>query len=243
MDQRSQILSTRILPVQPVFREYFEGDNEALFTQLWNAINDSCNLQLPIEDFQIEESSQNSIEELASSPILLKLLQILVLLKQPKKLLEIGTFIGISALYMARVMPSDGQLTTIEKYDRFCQIARKNFLNNGLEEKIKLLEGDAFIQIEELIENNQIFEMVFLDGNKEKYLDYFRKIDPLVPPGGLFVVDDVFFHGDALNQTQKTEKGKGVRNFLEYIKENSQYHKIILPIHNGVMLMFKKETA
>lgn len=243
MEKRKEIIGTRILPVQPVLREYFEGDQQELLSAIWSIVNTSCQLNLAIEDFKIEESEMYPIEDLASNPILLRLLQILVLLKKPKKVLEIGTFVGVSAMYMASVLPDESELITVEKYSHFCDIAKRNFLSNGLENKIKIVEGDALEVIKEFQDCSEKFDLIFLDGNKENYLDYFKILDPLLVNEGLFIVDDVLFNGDVLNKQPKTPKGRGVLEFIEYTESDTAYHKILLPIGNGVMLMFKKEVA
>ncbi len=229
----------KVLPVQPEQRKCFDGDDLSLVTALYNATSLFSELRLPAEDFDIEVSEKFSIPEMGSNPIQLRFLQSLVLMKRPQRILEIGTFIGVSAMYMAKVLPENGRIVTVEKYDHFARIARANFAKNGLADKVQLVEGDAF---EELREPNLDwrFDMIFLDGNKERYPEYFTLLDPLLALGGLFVVDDVFFHGDVLNQEPKSDKGIGVRKFLEIVRTNQDYHKTILPIGNGIMLMVKR---
>ena len=81
---------------------------------------------------------------------------------------------------------------------------------------------------------------IFLDGNKEKYADYFEMIDPLLRPGGIFIVDDSLFNGDVLNDKCQTEKGSGVFKFLNKMEDEEGYMKLLLPISNGVSIMVKK---
>jgi caffeoyl-CoA O-methyltransferase/O-methyltransferase len=241
MSQTNLTFKDKMLPIQPVFREFFEGDEQSLFAALYGAITRFGGLKLPDEELELQLSEKISIEEMASSPMLLRFLQMLILIKQPKRILEIGTFIGLSAMYMARVLPQDGQVVTIEKYDHFADIARQNFTRNALHQKIQLIEGDAFEELRRP-DLTRKFDMVFLDGNKERYHQYFELVDPLLVPLGLLVVDDVFFHGDVLNEKPKTEKGLGVRKFLEAIETNDNYYKAILPIGNGIMLMLKRDV-
>jgi caffeoyl-CoA O-methyltransferase/O-methyltransferase len=139
---------------------------------------------------------------------------------------------------MAKVLPEGGRLTTIEKYDEFARIAAENIRNNGLSERIDIICGDAFDELPKL-DPNQLFDFVFLDGNKERYLEYFKLLDPRLRPGGLMIVDDVLFQGDVLNDEPKTEKGIGVKRFLQAVESADQYTKILLPISNGLMLMYK----
>tara|TARA_B100000749_G_C18208079_1_gene374843 strand:- start:153 stop:662 length:510 start_codon:yes stop_codon:yes gene_type:complete len=168
----------------------------------------------------------------------MRLLETLILIKRPMRVLEIGTFVGLSAMHMARVMPARGQVTTIEKYGHFAEIARHNFAQNGFQDKIRLIEGDALEQLNKL-DSAERFDMAFLDGNKERYAEYLMILDRLLVPRGLLVVDDVFFQGDTFNETPKTDKGAGVKKLLDLAKSMNSYSKTILPIGNGVMLMVR----
>jgi caffeoyl-CoA O-methyltransferase/O-methyltransferase len=170
-----------MLPVQPLLRNMYSQDEESLINVLYEMIVKLGNLKSPTEDFELQESNQVRTEEMACSPMLLRFLQILVLLKQPRRILEIGTFIGISTMYMAKALSKEGRIVTIEKYDHFARIAQENFTINGFTNKIELIEGDA---LEEIKKFNQrpTFDLIFLDGNKEKYNDYFYYLDRLLLP-------------------------------------------------------------
>jgi predicted O-methyltransferase YrrM len=150
--------------------------------------------------------------------------------------LEIGSFVGVSAMYFAKALPAGGEVVTIEKFEEFAAIAKRNFAANGLSERIRLLQGDAFDVIDRL-PRDKPFDMIFIDGNKEKYLDYFLKTEPLLSPRGLVLVDDCFFHGDALNPVPTNEKGRGTRAFLEHAAGRKDYQRIAMPLSNGIMVM------
>lgn len=229
----------KILPSQPAFQELFEGGEQDFYAALHDTLMRFGSLKLPTEEFQLEQSEEVTIEAMASSPTILRFLQLLILLKQPRRILELGTFIGISAMSMARVLPDDGRVITMEKYSHFADLARRNFLKNGLSHKIQLIQGDAFEELRTLGRTER-FEMIFLDGNKERYGDYLPLLEPLLGSQGLLVVDDVFFHGDVLNEQPKSAKGLGVKGLLEAVERKEGYQKVILPIGNGLMLMVKE---
>ena len=151
---------------------------------------------------------------MASNPVQLRLLDLIVRLLQPKRIIEIGAFIGLSAMTMARAMPAGGKLTTIEKFDHFADICRRNFEANGLADRITVVQGDAFEALDK-VPKGELFDLAFIDGNKERYADYFEMLEPRVRSGGLILVDDVFFHGDVLNAKPTTEKGEGCKRFME----------------------------
>jgi predicted O-methyltransferase YrrM len=175
---------------------------------------------------------------MASNPIQLRLLEFLVRLVSAKRILEIGAFIGLSAMTMARAMPAGGKLITIEKFDHFADICRKNFAAIGLQDRIEIVQGDAFDVLGKL-QDQPLFDMAFIDGNKERYADYFLAVEKRVRPGGLILVDDILFHGDVLNEPPSTEKGAGVRAFLEVAATRKDFLRLALPFSNGIMLMLK----
>lgn len=228
-----------ILPVQSINREYFDGGDELLIKALAKITCEFSSDKNPSEEFNLQEAEGFTTELFASNPLSLRLLQMLIFFKKPLKVLEIGTFIGLSTMCMAKCLPEEGQIVTLEKFDYFCRIAQQNFQNNGFSsDKIKLIEGDAFEELKKM--NSEKFDFIFVDGNKEKYRDYFELLEPYLEKGGLFVVDDVLFHGDVLNENPKTEKGRGVKDFLDCAKAREEYIKILLPIRNGMMLMYKR---
>lgn len=229
----------KLLPVQPVLREQFAGEEGSFYETLYQTIARFIGLRSPRETFTLQQSEQVSLEEMASNPVMLRFLQTLVLLKQPQQILEIGAFIGVSAMSMASVLPVGGRLVTIEKYDHFAAIANKNFAANRLADRIQLIQGDAFAELAKL--NGRLFDLIFLDGNKERYHDYFNVLDRLLAPRGLLVVDDVFFHGDVLNLVPRTEKGAGVQKLLDKVERLAGYHKAILPVSNGMLLLIKQD--
>jgi predicted O-methyltransferase YrrM len=228
----------KILPPQPVNNELFGSSGDAYYQQLFRTIIESSGIKLPTEEFDLELSDKVSIEEMASSPIGLRFLGMLVTLTGARRVFEIGTFIGLSAMVMAQAMPNDGEVVTIEKFDHFAQIARRNFARNKLDHKIRLLEGDAFELIGGMAKTEP-FDIIFIDGNKERYAHYFQVMEPLLRPGGLAIIDDSLFHGDVLNATPHTEKGAGVKSFLHVASELKDWRRLLVPISNGVMLMIK----
>ncbi len=229
----------KLLPSQPVLRREFEGEEEEFYAALYAVLERFSGLRIPAEEFQLHTSDQIPTELMSSPPLHLQLLQWLIRLKQPRRVLEIGTFIGLSALSMARSLAEGGRIVTIEKHVHCADLARQNFIQNGLDHKIHLIVGDAF-EVLKRLDLAERFDMVFLDGNKERYHEYFPVLDPLVLPQGLLVVDDVLADGDVLNPHPKTAKGKGVRAFLEAVETRPDYQRLLLPIGNGVMLLMKR---
>ena len=195
-------------------------------------------LKNPYEQYDLEEIPKFTQEVYGSGPIVQQFLRMLIQLSGAKRVLEVGSFIGVTTIVMAEALPDDGEVVALEKYDYFASIAQKNFVRNNVSSKIKLIEGDAFISLKKL-EKKGHFDFIFLDGNKERYADYFEMIDPLLRPGGIFIVDDSLFNGDVLNDKCQTEKGEGVFKFLNTMEMQENYSKLLLPISNGMSIMIK----
>jgi caffeoyl-CoA O-methyltransferase len=188
-------------------------------------------------DFAFYESEIFPQTEMGSSPLLIKILTQLIRILKPKVALEIGTFTGVTSIAMAKAMPDGGHLYTIEKFDKFSRVAKKNIDGNGMSDKITLLEGDAFEIMSAL--RGVTLDFVFIDGNKERYLDFFQLADKMLSKNGVVVIDDVLFHGDVLNEVPTTEKGAGVVALLNHISSMQNYSKLFLPIINGILIAYK----
>jgi caffeoyl-CoA O-methyltransferase len=226
----------KLLPDQRLNNIHFGGGDYG--HMLYDLVVRTSGLQAPQETFELVLSDKVTIEEMASNPVQLRLLELIVRLLQPKRIIEIGAFIGLSAMTMARAMPAGGKLTTIEKFHHFADICRRNFSANGLADRIALVEGDAFEALDK-VPKSELFDLAFIDGNKERYAHYFEALEPRVRSGGLIVVDDVLFHGDVLNAKATTEKGEGCKRFMKLAAQRKNYTKLALPLCNGLMLMLK----
>ena len=228
----------KLMPSQPFFSELFQ-DTDVTFEQaMMQAALKTGGDKIPAEKYDLEFSPDMPVQLMGSNPTALSFLQSLVLLHKPQTILEIGTFIGLSAIYMASALPEGGKLTSLEKYDSFAEIARGNIARNGLGGRVEVIAGDASKTLPEL--QDRRFDMAFVDGHKEAYADYLDLIDPLVPVGGLIITDDIFFHGDALNSPPRTEKGAGVKRFMDKVAGMGNYHRCVMPMSNGILLMIKR---
>ena len=121
-------------------------------------------------------------------PSMQSFLKLLLAITQPKKILEVGTAIGFSALLMSEYGPEDCHITTIEKYEKRIPLARENFAKAGKEDKITLLEGDA---VEILSQLEGTYDFIFMDAAKGQYINFLPDIMRLLSDGGMLVSDNV----------------------------------------------------
>lgn len=166
------------------------------------------------------------------------LLKTLVAMKQPARILEVGTAVGYSALLMAENMPADCHITTIEKYEKRIPIARENFRRAGMEERITLLEGDAMEVLKGL---EGPYDFIFMDAAKGQYIHFFEEVLRLLPIGGVLVSDNVLQDGDILESRFAVERRNRtihsrMREYLYVLKHHEQLKTSIMPIGDGVTL-------
>lgn len=169
-------------------------------------------------------------------PQMQSFLKLLLAIKQPKKILEVGTAIGFSALLMSEYGPKDCRITTIENYEKRIPAAKENFRRAGKEGQITLLEGDASILLKELTGE---FDFVFMDAAKGQYIHFLPEVLRLMPLGGLLISDNVLHDGDipesryAVTRRDRTIHGR-MREYLYELKHNEQLQTDILPLGDGV---------
>jgi predicted O-methyltransferase YrrM len=239
-DQRPSF-ADKLLPTAPANCDLFDGSHAALLQNLYATIVMASGIAQPHAELKLQLSDRFTVEEMASNPVSLRFLQLLVKMIGARRVLEIGAFIGVSTIYFAKALPAGGEVVSIEKFDEFADICRTNFAQNGVADRIRLLVGDAHSVLETLPQDPK-FDLIFIDGNKERYSDYFYMTERLLSPGGLIVVDDVLFHGDALNPVPKTEKGAGSKALLNAAAKAHGYDRLLMPFANGMMLLFKPRS-
>ena len=125
----------------------------------------------------------------------------------------------------------------IEKGAEFAAIAEQNIQASGVGQKIKLFHADALEYVSYAL-NAESFDIVFIDGDKEHYADYFMKTSGMVRSGGLVIIDDALFHGDVLNAIPATKKGAGVKRALS-LAAGMGWERLLLPLANGMMILVK----
>lgn len=164
-------------------------------------------------------------------------LEIISKLIQPRRILEIGTMVGYSAICLAKGLRHDGILHTIEWREEDAAMAKNNFIKAGLNEQIQLHVGDALQIIPQL---NETWDLVFIDADKPGYRKYYELVKTRLRSGGLLLADNVLFHGDVLDKEIKGKNAKAIHAFNELIKADDEVEKIMLTLRDGLFLIRKK---
>lgn len=166
-----------------------------------------------------------------------KLLQLISTMLQPRRILEIGTFTGYSALCLAKGLGTDGQLHTIELREADATTSQKNFNESSSKDKIYLHVGNALDIIPTL---NEQWDMVFIDADKTGYIDYYKMVLPRLRSGGLILADNVLFHGEVLEDNITGKNAKAIQAFNEYVQKDESVEKVLLTVRDGLLFIVKK---
>lgn len=168
-----------------------------------------------------------------------RFLKMLTQMIRPKRVLEIGTFIGYSALCFAEGLDRNGEVHTIEVNDELEDQIRANFAQSEYVGKIKLYIGDALKIIPKF--EDESFELAFIDADKELYWEYFETTLPKIRQGGFIVVDNTLWYGKVVEKVESNDWAtQGVLRFNQKLVDDERVEKVILPLRDGLTLIRKK---
>jgi caffeoyl-CoA O-methyltransferase len=165
-----------------------------------------------------------------------KFLEMISCMIRPKRILEIGTFTGYSALCLAKGLADDGVLHTIEVREDDAATAKAYFDRSFFKNSLIIHIGEAMNIIDEIDES---WDLVFLDADKENYINYFNRVLPKVKPNGFILADNVLFHGQVLEAEIKGKNAKAIQAFNDMLLERNDVEKMLLPLRDGVFLIRK----
>ena len=167
-----------------------------------------------------------------------KFLEFISMMIRPENILEVGTFTGYSAICLAKGLKPGGKLITIELNDELTAFSHSYFCRAGADSKITQLTGNALDIIPGL---DIMFDLIFIDGDKREYVEYYRLIIDKVKPGGFILADNVLWGGKVLEKETTDPQAQGIINFNEMIRNETIIDYVIIPIRDGLMLIRKKE--
>lgn len=168
-----------------------------------------------------------------------RVLEMLSRMINPMNILEIGTFTGYSAICLARGLKPGGKLVTIEVNPEYAEIAKRYFDRAGLNDFIEQVAGHALEKIPGL---NRKWNLVFIDADKENYLDYYNLVIDRLTTGGYIFVDNVLWDGKVLEPKAKQDKEtRGISSFNEFIRTDARVEHVLLPVRDGLMILRKKQ--
>ena len=194
------------------------------------------NVQKEIIQYNVSLGDQQRLQISVSQA---QFLQTLIRISNIKKILEIGSFTGFSALSMALALPFDGFLISLDKSSEFSMKAQ-SFYEKANEKKIKQIINPAIESLKELKDSSQKFDLIFIDADKENYLNYYETCIKLINKNGLIVIDNVLWHGEVSDDKKNDKFTNIIREFNKHIKKDNRIVKNIIPIGDGFTICTKK---
>ncbi len=189
------------------------------------------------------ETSTMQLAVMQVAPEQGQFLQLLIKLIGAKKVLELGTFTGYSALAMALALPEDGQLITCDINKEWTSKAHPYWKKAGQDRKIDLRLGRAYDTLNQLIDDGlaHTFDFIFIDADKTRYVDYYEQALQLISHKGLIAIDNVLWEGDVIDETNTGAQTREIRKLNEHIKHDTRVDVSLLPIADGLFLIRLKE--
>jgi caffeoyl-CoA O-methyltransferase len=160
-------------------------------------------------------------------------LELLIKISNSKKILEVGTFTGLSTLSMSLALPDDGSIIALDKNIETNKIATNFFFKANQEKKIQTIIKPALESIEELKKENHYFDIVFIDADKDNYKKYFDNTLELTKKNGLIIIDNVLWHGEVADKKNNEKYTNIIRDFNEHVKDDKKTEQVIIPLGDG----------
>ena len=166
-------------------------------------------------------------------------LELIIKVSNTKKILEIGTFTGLSALSMSLALSEDGEVIALDKNEDTNKVAIKFFKKAKQENKIKTIIKPALESLADIKKENKFFDLVFIDADKDNYREYYDRSLDLIKKEGLIIIDNVLWHGEVADDKNNHKFTNIIRNFNEYVKNDEKVDQIIIPIGDGLTVCRK----
>ena len=175
------------------------------------------------------------IPQMISGQLVGNFLKSLIKLLRAKRIVEVGTFTGYSALQMAEALPKDGEIHTCELMEKHVKTAQSFFDRSDYGKKITIHQGSALNSLEQLQAGS--FDMAFIDADKTNYLEYYQRCLALIKKGGVIILDNMLWGGDVLDP--QDDDAKALRKTGDFIQSDKRVFNTLLPIRDGLMLCIK----
>ena len=164
-------------------------------------------------------------------------LHLIIKVSKIKKVLEIGTFTGLSTLSMALALPEEGRIIALDKNEETNKIAQNFFKKANQDHKIKTLIKPALESLDEI--KNEKFDLVFIDADKMNYIEYYERSLKLLNKNGLIIIDNVLWYGEVVNQNNTDKFTKNIKEFNNHISKDERIEKLIVPLGDGMTVCRK----
>ena len=167
-------------------------------------------------------------------------LEIIAKISKVKNCLEIGRFTGMSTLFLARGLPKTGKIVTIDNSDEFLPLAKKYWELDNMSSKIESIIGDGMEVMQSMIDRQHIYDLIFIDADKNNYPNYYELSLNLLVSNGIIIIDNMLWHGDVVNEAKQDSQTNTIRNLNLKIQNDSRVEFSLLPLSDGLSFIRKK---
>ncbi len=184
---------------------------------------------------QIQKKTQQlPSSHMLSGSLVSAFLAFLAKMTKAKLSIDVGTYVGFSALSLAEAMSDDGEVRTYENNLEYAAMAQSNIQNHPQGHKVKLFFGDALDLLKEI---DQPVDLAFIDANKRPYADYYEILVQKLRPGGVMVIDDALWNGEVISPTET--KHETMTRLNEFISKDYRVENLLIPLRHGINLVYK----
>ena len=195
----------------------------------------------PIIDKLVKETKAlGNLAQMQIAPEQGQFLEIIVAISKAKKCLEIGRFTGLSTLCMARGLPDDGKIISIDNSDEFSSLANKFWKQANIQHKIESVIGQGVEVMQSYVDRQFSFDLIFIDADKNNYPHYYELSLELLPSNGIIIIDNMLWGGDVADLSIKDTQTETIRSLNEKILKDERVHFSLLPLSDGLSFVRKK---
>jgi len=201
--------------------------------------NHSLNLNSIQKEIILYNESLGKIKKMQISVSQCHFLHLIIKTSKIKKILEIGTFTGLSSLSMSLALPEDGQLIALDINDETNKIALNFFKRAKQDSKIQIIAKPALESLKYFKEQKKKYDLVFIDADKENYKNYYEESLDLIDQNGLIIIDNVLWHGEVVDKKKQDKLTTYIREFNSFVNSDKRTENLIIPVGDGLSVCRK----
>jgi len=187
-----------------------------------------------------ETKALGNLAQMQIAPEQGQFLEIIAAISKAKKCLEIGRFTGLSTLCMARGLPDDGKIISIDNSDEFLSVANKFWKQADIQHKIESVIGQGIEVMQSYVDRQFSFDLIFIDADKNNYSHYYELSLELLPSNGIIIIDNMLWGGDVADLSIKDTQTEAIRSLNKKIQKDERVHFSLLPLSDGLSFVRKK---
>jgi len=193
-----------------------------------------------VDELETETKELGKVAQMQIAKEQGQFLEIIVKISNAKSCLEVGRFTGLSTLFMARGLPTDGKIMTIDNSDEFLPLAKKYWDKAGVASKVESIIGSGAEVMQSLIDRQHSFDLIFIDADKNNYPNYYELSLRLLSSNGIIIIDNMLWHGDVADVSKNDSQTKTIRELSVKINQDERVEFSLLPLSDGLSFIRKK---